>query len=232
MKADRETPQNRFLYEVLPDGSWKGKPCVVIGGGPSLRQFDWSLLQGWLTIGVNRVYEKHDPTIIFSMDKRFFNWTVTEVQYGAEAKKKFLESKALKVWRWTPGRVFPSDILIVKDYVNYSKAYYAISPSLKLGIGHGNNSGYSAMNVAVCLGAKPIYLLGFDLKVSDGKKHWHDGHPRNQPEKVLSNFKLSFEKARPKLKKIGAEVINVVVDSPSQTELKSYPIKTVKEIFG
>jgi len=228
----REEPQNPFLYDVLPDGSWKGSSCMVIGGGPSLEHFNWSLLRGWRTIGVNRVYEKHDPTIIFSMDKRFFNWAVTEAKYGKEAKKKFMESKAIKVWRWTPGRVFPSYIHIVEDFKNYSRAYYAISPSLKLGIGHGNNSGYAATNIAVCLGANPIYLLGFDLKVTDGKKHWHDGHPKSQPDKVLDNFRVSFERAKPKLSKMGVKVINVVVNNPSQTALKVYPIKTVKEVFG
>ena len=55
---------NRFIYEVLPDRSWKGKPCIVVGGGPSLQDFDWELLCGWRVIGVNRVYEKFDPTII------------------------------------------------------------------------------------------------------------------------------------------------------------------------
>ena len=233
MRSQRESdkPQNKFLWEVLPDGSWKGNPCVVIGGGPSLEEFNWSLLKGWLTIGVNRVYEWHDPDIIYSMDKRFFKWTVIEEKYGKQAKEKFLNSKALKVWRWTPGRVFPSYIHIVKDFKNYSKAYYAVSPSLKLGIGHGNNSGYGAMNIAVCLGANPIYLLGFDMKESDGKRHFHDGHPKKQPAKVLDNFRASFRKAKPQLEKIGIEVINVVVRNPDQTALKAYPIKTAEEVF-
>jgi len=54
MRSQRESdkPQNKFLWEVLPDGSWKGNPCVVIGGGPSLEEFDWNLLNGRLTIGV------------------------------------------------------------------------------------------------------------------------------------------------------------------------------------
>jgi len=61
---------NHFLIEVLPDNSWKGEDCYIIGGGPSLARFNWSLLKGKKTIGINRVYEKFDPSIIFSMDTR------------------------------------------------------------------------------------------------------------------------------------------------------------------
>jgi len=46
---------NHFLIEVLPDNSWKDEDCYIIGGGPSLKRFNWSLLKGKKTIGINRV---------------------------------------------------------------------------------------------------------------------------------------------------------------------------------
>jgi hypothetical protein len=36
----------RPVSEVLPSGCWKGERCVILGGGPSLRGFDFSVLDG------------------------------------------------------------------------------------------------------------------------------------------------------------------------------------------
>jgi len=150
---------NRFIYEVLPDRSWKGKPCIVVGGGPSLTNFDWELLRGWRVIGVNRVYEKFDPTIIFSMDTRFLRW-ILNGKYGEEAREKFMASKAYKVWLCTYNCKLPPEIFIVKVWGNYSRGFRVFPDTMRNGIGHGNNSGYGALNLATCLGANPIYLRG------------------------------------------------------------------------
>ena len=42
----------------------------------------------------------------------------------------------------------------------------------------GKNSGAGAMSLAECLGARKIILLGYDCKVSGGKRHWHGDHPK------------------------------------------------------
>ncbi|GAG00227.1 unnamed protein product, partial [marine sediment metagenome] len=34
----------------MPDGAWNGKPCFIVGGGPSLKGFDWTKLNGHRTI--------------------------------------------------------------------------------------------------------------------------------------------------------------------------------------
>lgn len=215
---------NRFLYEVLPDRSWKGKPCIIVGGGPSLEDFDWNLLHGWRVIGINRVYERFDPTIIFSMDTRFLRW-VNEEKYGKEATEKFANSKAYKVWLCTYNCKLPDDIFIVKVWQNYSRGFRAFPNTMNNGIGHGNNSGYGALNLAVCLGANPIYLLGYDMSYRGGedstsrdardiflskvRTHWHEGHP--QPHKIdtASQFIKYYKLPAIKAKEWGIEVINL-----------------------
>ena len=39
-----------------PTETWKGQDVFVIGGGPSLRSFDWSLLSNELTVGCNTAF--------------------------------------------------------------------------------------------------------------------------------------------------------------------------------
>jgi len=228
-----EQLSNRFLYEVLPDRSWKGKPCIVVGGGPSLQDFDWELLRGWRVIGVNRVYERFDPTIIFSMDTRFLRWII-EHKYGAEAKEKFAKSKAYKVWLCTYNCKLPSDVLIVRVWENYSRGFRAFPDTMRKGIGHGNNSGYGALNLAVCLGANPIYLLGFDMKYEHGDPeggsrvtHWHEGHPQpHRPDTVLK-FIQYFSLVAVRAKELGIEIINLCPDSA----LPYFPKRPCQEVL-
>lgn len=50
-------------------------------------------------------------------------------------------------------------------------------------INSGNNSGYQAINFAFLEGATRIVLLGYDMKHTGGRHHWHADHP-----KPLGNF--------------------------------------------
>jgi hypothetical protein len=203
---------NPFIMEVLPDNSWKDKPCFIIGGGPSLKDFDWTKLKGKRTIGINLAYLKHDPTIIFSMDTRFLNW-LEQKYYGPEALDLFWRSPAYRVWLATYVISLPGDIHLVKVYKNYNAGLRGFTWSMKDGIGHGNNSGYAALNLAVCLGANPIYLLGFDCSHENGKSHWHKGHPVKQSEVTVQKFIFYFEKASQLLKSKGIRVINLNPES-------------------
>lgn len=199
---------NRHLYEVLPNNSWKDRSCFIVGGGPSLKNFDFSILKGELTIGINRAFEKFDPTILFSMDSRFWGW-VERGKLGEEAKTKFQEYKGFKVWLNVIKFPYPEDIYIVD-----SAGQRELTFSMKDGIGHGNNSGYAALNLALCLGANPIYLLGFDMKGEKNKQSWwHNGYPVVQQGNVYRDFRTNFEWAAPKIKEAGFKVINLNPES-------------------
>jgi len=217
---------NRFLYEVLPDRAWKGKPCVIVGGGPSLAAFDWETLRGWRVIGINRVFEHFDPTIIFSMDTRYLRWVI-DGKYGAEVAEKFATSKAYKVWLCTYNCKLPSEVFILRVWRTYSQGFRAFPATMREGIGHGNNSGYGALNLAACLGASPIYLLGFDMKYEGEKTHWHEGHPVPHKPNTVQRFKHYYHLAAIKMKEIGLKVINLNPDS----DLPYFPKQTCEEVL-
>lgn len=212
----------------MPDGAWSGKPCFIVGGGPSLKDFDWTKLKGHRTIGVNRAFERFEPTIIFSMDTDFIDWVrndmYSRVKDGAETKTKFLASKAYKVWlRMTPVKL-PENFFIVRVAKNY---FYGLRnftlQSMQEGICHGDNSGYAALNLAVCLGANPIYLLGFDCKHENGRSHWHDGHIRKQKEKRVAKWIKRFNLAAEKLATTEFRVVNLNPDSALECFEKMAP---------
>jgi len=217
---------NRFFWEVLPDKSWQDKPCFIVGGGPSLKDFDWTLLKGKRTIGINRAFEKYDPTIIFSMDLRFLKW-IENKRYGQPAFEKYVRSKSYKVWLTTYVCKLSGDIFVIPARGGYSMGHYVFTLSMLGGLGHGNNSGYGALNLAVCLGANPIYLLGYDMKHQQeqiGKSsHWHNGHPMPQMENTIEKFIHYFVRIAPGLKERKIRVVNLNPDSALECFEKMKP---------
>lgn len=43
---------------------------------------------------------------------------------------------------------------------------------------HYQNSGAGVIALAAWLGVKNVYLLGYDMQYTGGKKHWHGDHPK------------------------------------------------------
>lgn len=204
---------NRLLWEVLPEGAWRGQPAFVVGGGPSFEAVPAERLEGRLTIGINRAFERFDPTIIFGMDHEFLSW-LEQGKFGQEAIEKFKLSKALKVWFIPLNIAFADDILIVPTYNgSYLQGLTAFPLTAANGIGHGNNSGYAALNLAVVLGADPIYLLGFDMRHEGQRTHWHSGYETPQTQDALDSFLSYFTYAAEGVRKAGRRVVNLCPDS-------------------
>ena len=198
----------RMLYDILPDKAWKNQRCFIIGGGESLKGFDFSKLRNELVIGVNRAYEIMPCTINYAMDNNLYRW-ITKGKLGQEAKKKFEDFKGIPVWLDSAGYDYPRGIFILNKSNSHKDTYV-----MKDGIKSGTNAGFGALNLAVCLGANPIYLLGFDMEGKDGKQvWWHNGYPENQIEKVYDKFILDFKRVESDLRKKGVQVINLNPES-------------------
>jgi len=196
-----------LISNVMADNAWAGQRCFIIGGGASLKDFDFIKIENELVIGVNRAYERLASTIMFAIDSKYYKW-IEKGELGADAKKKFDEFKGHKVWLDSAQYQYAG----VKCLTGLNGP--GLSSSMKVGLKHGGNSGYGALNLAVCLGANPIYLLGFDMKGIDGKQaHWHSGYPKTQPDKVYAKFKKYFESVALILKERGIKVINLNRDS-------------------
>lgn len=213
--------EGRMLHDVLPDGSWKDQRCFIIGGGESLKDFDFSKLKGELVMGVNRAYEKIDCMINFAMDYNLHGW-ITKGRLGPAAKRKFEDYKGYPVWLDAVGYDYPKGIFILNKSDSPIFSY-----SMKEGIGGGTNSGYGALNLAICLGANPIYLLGFDMKGRDGRQSWwHDGYPDKRSDKIYGMFINDFKRVAPELAKRGIRVINL----NSGSELKCFEFGRFEDI--
>ena len=211
---------------TLKDGAWAGRRCFILGGGPSLAGVDISRLEGELTIGINRALELLDPTMIFSMDSRFYMW-LRSGEFGQEVIRKYVDSPAWKIWMNTHGFKFGPEVQTI-EATDLPRGL-----SIHDGITQGANSGLMALKVAVALGADPIYLLGFDLH-PNGKfqKWWHDGYKYVQKDSVYESFLEEFEAFAPEAEKRGVRVTNCNPDSALRCfEFGEMPAPTPGPLF-
>jgi hypothetical protein len=110
----------------------------------------------------------------------------------------------------------------------------------------GFNSGAAAINLGYCLGAKRIFMLGFDMQsLPNGRVHWHAGYPdkkENFTNKDLAMGKVprrskaippykrqinGFGPVSEDAKKLGLEIINL---SPG-SKIKEFPVTSFWDYF-
>jgi hypothetical protein len=174
------------------DPVWKDETAYLIGGGPSLKEFNWELLRGKRIIAINRAFQVLPwADVLYWTDAQFYKWYRREID----------EFKGMKV-SCRPLEVPAKDIKILQGVRNQG---LDMRPEY---ICDGNNSGYGALNLAVKLGAKRIYLLGYDMHSSLKATHWHDGYFRRHNHTIYNRLFTYFGSALPVLKEMNIEVWN------------------------
>lgn len=181
---------------------WDNATVVIIGGGPSLQAMPWDALRqtlltsGARTIACNDAYLLNWPDMVvfgdwewYKIHRNVYAWQAFQgLKVGCcfealgEPGLFALERRDLK-WQTQPGR-----------------------------IGWFGNTGVSAINLAVNLGAKKVVLLGFDMKHDKaGNSNWYDKlkdktiHPAS-----YNRFKLLADRLP---QSIGVDVFNANPDS-------------------
>lgn len=220
-----QKPEIKRLHNFIPSGSWKGRRCFILGGGPSLKGFDFSKLKGELVIACNRAFE-HFPSaaIMIAQDARLWGWYESG-ELGEEAKNKFQDYKGFKTWVNVQAFPYPEDIYIVditheRDF-NWEKYNYSG------GLPWCTNTGLDALCLAVCLEANPIYLLGFDCAGKNGKTaNFHEGYPDCNDAKIYKeNFLPNFNDFSPYINQV-TKVINL---NP-KSELKCFEFGKLSDV--
>ena len=219
------------ITEKLPNGSWKRKTCFLLGGGPSLKDFDFNLIKDYLTIGVNKSFTKFPTTITYAMDARFHDMvTYAKKDEWKKLHQQWLEYKGIKVFaRRSKKFKFDESVYIVDSLPNKT-----VSFDLKKGIYSGNNSGFGALMLAIGLGATKIGLLGYDLKVQgEGgkiKTHFHEGYKfqsKSSFQSKLNKFRMCFEEFSSVITKQNISVVNLNLDSA----LECFPKNSIENFL-
>lgn len=196
----------------IPKKVWEGQEVFVVGGAESLKKFNWDLLKPLRTIGCNDAY-LHGTDICIFGDKRWFDLHQKRLaEYNGIVFTNCPQVQKSKIpWLWCIGRE-------MKGLHNGA-------------LGWNGNTGASAINLALILGAAKIYLLGFDMKLSvNGESNWHKNNLNKPNAGVYSGFLKKFKCVAENLRKKYSEVqvINVTDDS----DLNEFPKIGVEEFWG
>jgi len=168
----------------------------VIGGGPSLKHFDWSRLRGQHVIAVNAAF-KFVPwaEILFFSDWKFFQWHCESDDWRNFRGAKVTTCSAGP----TPG--------CARWTVTYRAPLSDVDGQLA-----GECSGARALNLAYLLGYTDIRLLGYDMRPTGNfhDLHRRDGCAQNHYE---SHFIPSITKMGEELTRRGIKVTNYCPNS-------------------
>lgn len=138
------------------------KRAIIIGGGHSTENLDWSLLQGEFTFGLNYAFKLLTPTTLVFDNDRFYN----------ENKNAINKIESVKISHHCRKKGI--------IYIPGSKVYYGTKSLKKRAIYTYTLTGIYTLTLASCLPFEEIYLLGYDMNMDKGYLHnRHLKHPHN-----------------------------------------------------
>lgn len=180
------------IKDTIPN-CHKDEAIYIIGGGASLKGFDFNRLNGKVTIACNKAILHHEATYMVYMDDQFYDWHEDDI-------KSFRGLKFTHDWNK------PRDGVITV----LNGGALGLSEDIDDGIVHGGNAGYFALNLAYLMGANPIYLLGVDMCYSKGDTHFHNGYPNEDTvgEKRFAHMINAFKYGATILEERGVKVFN------------------------
>jgi hypothetical protein len=194
----------------------KKKAIFIVGGGPSLAGLSLSTLENKTTIAINKsIFDVPSPSHFITMDFTFLRKIANRsVEFqNIHTNKVFVANLEPSYMKDMRGRIVDTRSNMMYDLRDFNM----IVKSYRMdGIGDsfqefrtGENTGFCALQLAVLLGYKKIYLLGIDLSCTD-KTHYHEGYPgqrvnRFKPklDQYAQYFKValkSLQKTRPDIR--------------------------------
>lgn len=184
-----------------PLPQWQG-PAYLIGGGASLRHFSFGQLRGRQVIGCNQAFLLGSAVVPVAIFGDFKFWC----HYARELR-------AYAGWVVSPRHTLTHQA----DWIHFfERQNEGLSPDK---LAWNGNTGAAAINLALILGASPVYLLGYDCGMSEGEadasrpesSHWHDERLETPSPEHYARFAAGFDNAARALPAVfpGRKVLNV-----------------------
>lgn len=194
---------SRIENEIwIPELLFCERDVYVIGGGPSLANYDLSTLKDESVIVVNSSYKAVldagiENAILYFTDTKWWNdhpqllaeWLPRPIVTMSRTAKREAPMQIKRIQHAVPAAGFP-------DYG---------SPAVKWGA----SSGHTAVALAVAMGAKKVILLGFDMREVWGKSHHHTDYDSDAISPgVFKGWIDAFAGWNRAAKEIGVTIVN------------------------
>jgi len=173
------------------------KRCFIIGGGPSIAETNLDLIKDEFVIGVNEAF-------------RFGTWI--DIWFFSDSDIYKNHKKEIQKW---PNRIVSCAGAAKRNkkiefYYRCKKHPICFKEKHLAFPGKGANSGATAINLAIREGFDQIILLGFDMKIVNGKHHYHSYYKREPRDDAYERFMQHFEAIAKESK---VEILNATPDS-------------------
>lgn len=179
-------------------GIHEGQRCFVIGGGASIlrlqkRGFNFpEKFKNEVTIGANKAYKLFTPKYLIFRDRSYWLYYKEEVRNTSCVK--FCPEEYVKMYKIDD----PTVVGLAREEVIPHLDVTERKPKVLW-----PNAGASALLLAHMLGCNPIYLIGIDLQLDNGRSHFHNDY--NSIGKNFSSNQGVFEYVIPKLLEKGVK---------------------------
>lgn len=204
-KIAKQNDYHKMLIQIKD--SRKTNRCFIIGNGPSLTTTDLDLIKNEDCFATNGIFHVFDKTVwrpkYYCLIDRYASYT-PEMIRDLEVEYVFLGS-----YYFLHNKVIRQDAICIRERVFWNRRKYHFSDDMEKYFVGSRTVSFFAMQLAVFLGYKEIYLLGFDNeykyeKQSNGKvidsgvklaHFYRDDNPRNivgeplEMEKAYLSFK-------------------------------------------
>jgi len=155
----------------IPAPVWTGETVYILGGGPSLKDFNFNKLRHKLVIGCNDAYALGSE--------------ICDVIHFADTEWLDIHLERLNAYK---GTITTTARLNGLDSRLRTLKRYETGLHVD-GIGYNGNTGLSALNLALLYGATTVYLLGFDMQLGeDGQANWHPNEVNEPDERHYARF--------------------------------------------
>lgn len=214
--------------------SWEGETVVLLGGGPSLSDEQVAVVRRGhcRVIAVNDAYLLSPwADVLYAADYRWWAWHSKGIEKSVLKLTADQVRERFEAFTGERCSIQHGDVELVDRRIhivrNKTFPHHGVGLSLNQdAIVTGRNSIFQALNLAVLAGGTRIILLGVDGKVSsDGRSHFHGGHPSPTPPMFFEEMRRTFSAAEHAIKQTGVEVLNCspgsFIDSFPKVSLES-----------
>ena len=189
--------------------TWANETVVLVGGGPSARDVDLSVVRGKArVIAVNNAWELAPwCDVLFFADSRWWRW------YGEKIPLDF-SGRIITVAKGHPG--CPRFLRMRRDYAEVMEHKQVPKLARSTNALWGNDSGMMAINLAFHFGASRLILIGYDMDFKAGQSHWFGDHPTpSHLEHYVNQFAPTYQ---PIVREMGTLGIEVLRATPSRLD--------------
>jgi len=213
------------FYKIKDD--WGGRPALIVGAGPTMKDFDCERLRGLCRI--------------LAVKAAMFDVPFADAGFG-------LDIPRFREWHTRIGELgFPVYWAVPDE--NPSLIRHNIPPNVRLlrrergtemhpgpdSVNSGGSSGFGALNVAFIKRPSEVYLFGFDHHQIKGQWHAEVRHyrqKRNQSPIRWKQWARSYETAADQFAEIGVPVYNASPDSGIQAFERMSQDEAIERLGG